>query len=107
LEVAIMTTLRSFRFPEEGLERLKEIAERRHDNNQTQALLEAIDRYYQELNPPALQGYIRIDRVQDLNGEEGCPGCEDSLGSGAWVAVYSDGTVKGVLCDECVEAGRD
>lgn len=101
-----MTKLRSFRFPEEKIELLKEIAQRKHNNNQTQALLEAIDRYYQEINPPSVQGYIRIDRVHDLNGEEGCPGCNQSLGSGAWIAVYSDGTVKGVLCDDCVEAGR-
>ncbi len=101
-----MTKMRSFRFPEEKLEQLKEIAERMHDGNQTQAILEAIDRYHKELTPPRLQGYIRIDRIQDLNGEEGCPGCGKSLGSGAWVAVYSDGTVKGVLCDDCVEEGR-
>jgi predicted DNA-binding protein len=99
-----MKKMRSFRFPEEKLELLKEIAERRHDNNQTQALIEAIDHYYQELNPLSVQGYIRIDRIHDLNGDEDCPGCEQSLGSGAWVAVYSDGTVKGVLCDDCVEA---
>jgi len=37
-----MSKLRSFRFPEEKLERLKEIARRRHGNNQTRALLEAI-----------------------------------------------------------------
>lgn len=101
-----MSKMRSFRFPEEKLELLKEIAERRHDNNQTQALLEAIDHYYQELNPLSVQGYIHIDRIHDLNGEEDCPGCEQSLGSETWVAVYSDGTVKGVLCDDCVEAGR-
>jgi len=101
-----MSKLRSFRFPEEKLKLLKEIAELKHDNNQTQALLEAIDRYYKELNPLSVQGYIRIDRIQDLNGEDGCPGCEQSLGSGAWVAVYSDGTVKGMLCDDCVEKGR-
>ncbi len=101
-----MSKMRSFRFPEEKLELLKEIAERKHDNNQTQALLEAIDRYYKELNPLSVQGYIRIDRIQNLNGEEDCPGCEQSLGSGAWVAVFSDGTVKGVLCGDCVSAGR-
>lgn len=101
-----MTKMRSFRFPEEKLEFLKEIAERRHHNNQTQALLEAIDRYYEELNPPSLQGYIRIDRVQNLNGGADCPGCRQSETAGAWVAVYSNGTVKGVLCDNCVEAGR-
>ena len=101
-----MSKLRSFRFPEEKLERLKEIARRRHGNNQTRALLEAIDRYYGELNPPSLQGYIRIDRLSDLNGDQACPGCDQSPGPGAWIAVYSDGTVKGVLCDDCVEAGR-
>lgn len=101
-----MTKMRSFRFPEEELEFLKEIAKRRHNNNQTQALLEAIDRYYEELNPPSLQGYIRIDRVHNLNGGEDCPGCRQSETPGAWIAVYSNGTVKGVLCDNCVEAGR-
>ncbi len=101
-----MTKMRSFRFPEDELERLKEIATRRHDDNQTQALLEAINRYYKELNPPSLQGYIRIDRISNLNGNEGCPGCGQSESAGAWVAVYSDGTLKGVLCDDCVEAGR-
>jgi len=101
-----MNKLRSFRFPEEKLKLLKELAERRHDNNKTQALLEAIDRYYEELNPPSLQGYIRIDQIHDLNGNENCPGCNQSLGSGAWIAVYSNGTVKGMLCDDCVEARR-
>ncbi len=101
-----MSKMRSFRFPEEKLELLKEIAERRYDNNQTQALFEAIDHYYQELNPLSVQGYIRIDRIHDLNGEEECSGCEQSLGSRAWIAVYSDGTVKGMLCDKCMEAGR-
>jgi hypothetical protein len=102
-----MTKMRSFRFTEEKLELLKKIAERRHDNNQTQALLEAIDRYYGELNPPSLQGHIRIDHIHDLNGEDDCPGCGQSEGERAWIAVYSDGTIKGVFCDDCVEAGRD
>ena len=101
-----MSKLRSFRFPEEKLKLLKEIAESRHDNNQTQALFEAIDHYYQELNPLSVQGYIRIDRIQDLNGEKNCHDCEQSLGSGAWIAVYSDGTVKGLLCDDCVDSGK-
>jgi hypothetical protein len=101
-----MTRLCSFRFPEEKLELLKEIAKRKHNNNQTQALLEAIDRYYEELNPPKVQGYIQIDRIQSLNGDESCSGCDQFPDSGAWIAVYSNGTVKGVLCDDCVEAGR-
>lgn len=101
-----MTILRSFRFPEDKLAKLQEIAAQEHDHNQTQALLEAIDRYYKDLHPPAVQGYIRIDRINDLEGEEGCPGCDHSLESGAWIAVYSDGTVRGVLCDDCVESGR-
>ena len=102
-----MTKLCSFRFPEEKIELLKEIAKRKHDNNQTQALIEAIDRYYKEINPPSLQGYIKIDRVLSLNGKDDCPGCGHSESERAWIAVYSDGTVKGVLCDDCVEAGRD
>ncbi len=101
-----MSKMRSFRFPEEKLELLKEIAERRYDNNQTQALFEAIDHYYQELNPLSVQGYIRIDRTHNLNGEEECSGCEQLLGSRVWIAVYSDGSVKGMLCDKCMEAGR-
>jgi hypothetical protein len=101
-----MSKLRSFRFPEEKLTRLKEIAIREHDNNQTQALMEAIDRYYEELAPPSLQGYIRIDRMNPINLEDDCPGCGGSERERGWIAVYSDGTVKGVLCDECVEAGR-
>jgi hypothetical protein len=100
------TKLCSFRFPEDKHKQLKEIAERKHDDNLTQALMEAIDRYYAELHPPRLQGYIQIDHIQDLNSDEECPGCEKSIGSGAWIAVYSNGTVKGVICDECVEAGR-
>lgn len=101
-----MTRLCSFRFPEEKYALLKKIAEERHDNNQTQALLEAIDRYYMELNPPSVQGYIRIDQVYDRNVEADCPGCDQRIGTGAWVAVYSDGTVRGILCDDCVAAGR-
>jgi hypothetical protein len=101
-----MSKLRSFRFPEDKLERLKEVAKRKHDNNQTQALMEAIDRYYKEITPPSLQGYIRIDRMNRLILHDDCPGCGASESEGGWIAVYSDGTVKGVLCDECVEAGR-
>jgi hypothetical protein len=101
-----MSKMRSFRFSKEKLELLKRIAERKHDNNQTQALFEAIDHYYKELYPPSVQGYIRIDRIHDINGEGECSGCEKSLSSEAWVAIYSDGTMKGVLCDECVEFGR-
>jgi hypothetical protein len=101
-----MTKLRSFRFPEDKLARLKEIAKRKHDNNQTQALMEAIDRYYKELTPPTLQGFIRIDRMSSVNLEDDCPGCGGSESDRGWIAVYSDGTVRGVLCDECVEAGR-
>ena len=102
-----MSKMRSFRFTEEKLKLLKEIAERRYDNNQTQALFEAIDHYYQELNPLSVQGYIRIDRINDHNGENECSVCEQPLGLKACVAVYSDGSVKGMLCDECVEAGRE
>ncbi len=101
-----MSKMRSFRFPEEKLDLLKVIAERNHDNNQTRALIEAIDQYYKVLNPLSVQGYIRIDRVHDLNGEGKCSGCEKSLGPEAWVAIYSDGNTKGVICDECVEVGQ-
>lgn len=101
-----MSKLRSFRFPEEMLVKLKEIAKRRHDNNQTQALIEAIDRYYKDLTPPSLQGYIQLDRIFRRNIREDCPGCGQSESEKGWIAVYSDGTVKGVLCEDCVEAGR-
>jgi hypothetical protein len=101
-----MSKLRSFRFPENTLARLKEIAKRKHDNNQTQALITAIDHYYKELAPASLQGYVRIDRMNPVSLEDDCPGCGGSESEGGWIAVYSDGTVKGVLCDECVEAGR-
>ena len=101
-----MTILRSFRFPETKLKTLREIADRKHGGNQTRALIEAIDRYHSEMEPTSVQGYIRIDRVPDLNSEAGCAGCGQSRRSGTWVAVRSDGTVKGVLCDECVKAGR-
>ena len=101
-----MTKLRSFRFPEDKLEQLKEIAKRRHQNNQTHALMEAIDRYYEELTPKLLQGYIQLDRIHNLNIRDDCPGCGGSESERGWIAVYSDGTVKGVLCDDCVEAGR-
>lgn len=101
-----MTILRSFRFPREKLEVLKEIAEHNHGGNQTQALIEAIDRYHKELEPVWVQGYIRLDRVKDTNREAGCAGCGQSKRSGTWVAVRSDGTVRGVFCDECADAGE-
>ena len=85
---------------------LKEIAERNHGGNQTQAIIAAIDRYYKELEPASVQGYIRIDRVKDRDAKAGCPGCGQSRRPGTWVAVRSDGTVKGVICDDCVDAGR-
>lgn len=97
------TKLRSYRFPEEKLKQLKELAERRHQDNQTQALLEAIDRYYADLHPAAIQGYIRLDRTNRLNGPNGCRQCKQSIESGAWVAIYADGTLDGVICEECVE----
>jgi hypothetical protein len=100
-----MSKLRSFRFPEGKLALLQEIAECKHEGNQTQAVLEAIDRYYQQLNPPVLQGYVHLDRVS--NGEEiDCSGCNRPQRKEAWIAVYSNGSVKGVLCDDCVENGR-
>lgn len=100
-----MSKLRSFRFPEEKLELLKEIAEREHDGNQTQAVLAALERYHQELNPPILRGYIQLDHVFD-SGDEDCAGCDGPKGKAAWIAIYSNGSVKGILCDECVEDGR-
>lgn len=100
-----MSKLRSYRLPEEKLALLKEIAGREHEGNQTQAVLEAIDRYYQQLNPPVLQGYIQLDRVSN-GGEEDCSGCNRPQSKEAWIAVYSNGSVKGVLCDDCVENGH-
>ena len=101
-----MAKMRSFRLPEKELKSLKEIAARRHHNNQTQALLEAINRYRELLNPPALQGYVRIDRLKKPGAHEDCRSCRQPDASGAWVAIYSNGTVKGVLCDKCVKEGR-
>jgi hypothetical protein len=101
-----MSIMRSFRFPEDKLALLREIAEQKHDNNQTEALLEAISRYHGEIHPPALHGYIRIDRVNDVNGKNDCPGCGSAEKARTWVAVYSDGTLKGGLCDDCVDAGK-
>jgi hypothetical protein len=102
-----MTKMRSFRFPEEELKQLKEIAELWHDGNQTRALMEAVNRYHKDLFPPSLQGYIQLDRVMEGQREVECPGCGHLHNIGGWIAVYSDGSVKGVLCDNCVEAGRD
>ena len=102
----MMSILRSFRLPEQKLGLLREIAERNHGGNQTQALIEAINRYHRELEPASVQGYIRIDRVKDLDREAGCPGCGQSRRPGRWVAIRSDGTVKGVFCDDCVNAGQ-
>lgn len=101
-----MSKMRSFRFPEDKLDLLKEIAERKHDDNQTQALCAAIDHYYEELFPLPVQGYIRVDRINNHNGEGKCFDCDKSLSSEAWVAIYPDGTVKGVLCDDCVNVRR-
>ena len=101
-----MTKMRSFRFPEETLAQLKDLADRKHKGNQTQALIHAVDRYHQALKPVVLQGYIHIDRVGDLQEVERCLGCRQVAPDEAWIAIYSDGTLKGVLCDECVEAGR-
>jgi hypothetical protein len=98
--------MRSFRLPEQELGFLKEIAARKHGNNQTQALLAAIDRYHEELHPPALQGYVRIDRLKKADGRGDCTSCRQPDASGAWVAIYSNGTVRGVLCDKCVREGR-
>lgn len=101
-----MTTLRSFRFPVDKLALLKEIAERNHGGNQTQALIEAINRYHRELEPASIQGYVRIDRLRDSEGQARCPGCGESHRPRRWVAIRSDGTVKGVFCDDCANAGK-
>ncbi len=101
-----MTKMRSFRLPQDQLDQLKQLASRRHDDNQTQALLEAIDRYYQDLNPPRLQGYVRLDRVSRGSART-CANCERSAVEANWLAVYSNGTVKGSLCDECAQVGID
>ena len=101
-----MTILRSFRFPEAALRMLKEIADRRHEGNQTQALIEAIERYYGEIKPVSVQGYVRIDRIKHGDSQTGCVACGQSSRPVRWVAIRSDGTVKAGFCDECVEAGR-
>jgi hypothetical protein len=102
-----MTKMRSFRFPEEELEQLREIAEQFHDGNQTRALMEAVNRYHRDLFPPSLQGYIQLDRVMDGQRNVVCPGCGHLKTMGNWIAVYSDGSVKGVLCDDCVEVDEE
>lgn len=101
-----MSILRSFRFPEEDLRKLKQIADEHHGGNQTQALLVALERYYSELTPPSVDGYIRLDRVSPTDNAPSCPVCGASRGERTWVAIRSDGTLKGLLCDACVEAGR-
>jgi hypothetical protein len=101
------TKLRSFRFPEDKLKLLKEIAEREHNGNQTQALLEAIERYYLQLDPPVIQGYIRLDKTSPENGNNGCRQCKQTLDSGAWIAFYSDGTLDGAICGHCVEGEEE
>lgn len=99
-----MTKMRSFRLPQAQLDQLKELASRRHEDNQTQALLEAIDRYYRALHPPDLQGYVRLDRVSDGVGER-CANCERTDIDARWLAVYSNGMLKASLCDECAQVG--
>lgn len=101
-----MTILRSFRFPDAALRMLKEIADRKHEGNQTQALIEAIERYHEEMNPVSVEGYVRIDRMKDRASKTGCAACGQSSHPVRWVAIRSDGTVKAGFCDECVEAGR-
>ncbi len=101
-----MSILRSFRFPEEDLLKLKELADTNHGGNQTQALIEALDRYHKELKPVSVDGYVRLDRVVPTENTAACAGCGESRRDRPWVAVRSDGTFKGLLCDACVEAGR-
>lgn len=99
-----MTSLRSFRFPPKHLTMLKEIADRYHGGNQTQALIEAVERYHKQLNPVLVHGYVRLDRVVDADAE--CARCGRSRPSRRWIAVLSDGSVQGVYCSECAEAGE-
>ncbi|MFW5745216.1 MAG: hypothetical protein ACOCW3_02360 [Spirochaetota bacterium] len=101
-----MSILRSFRFPEKDLQRLKEIADQHHGGNQTQTLMEALERYHRELSPVSVEGYIRLDRVAAADDSPSCPVCGASRGARPWVAIRSDGTLKGLLCDACVKAGR-
>jgi len=77
-----------------------------HGGNQTQALIEALERYHKELKPASVEGYIRLDRVTATKITPTCPGCGDSRQDRTWVAIRSDGILNGVLCDDCVEAGR-
>lgn len=101
-----MTTLRSFRFPPKHLTMLREIADRYYGGNQTQALIEAVERYHNHLNPVFVQGYVRLDRVVDADTDAECARCGKSLPSRRWIAVLSDGSVEGVYCSECAEAGE-
>jgi len=45
-------------------------------------------------------GYIRLDRPSDLRGDEcECEGCDQTCERGIWLAVMSDGTLYGPLCE--------
>lgn len=46
-------------------------------------------------------GYVEIAREGDLGPEDECPECGYPIGSPAYIAIYSDGTVAGPLCSRC------
>lgn len=55
---------------------------------------------------PLCLGYIQIDRLADLSGDDECLLCERELADGpVFVALFTDGTTHGPYCDLCASSG--
>lgn len=55
---------------------------------------------HERYEPPAVVGWIKLDRPGDLDEESECPECGQAL-DWPWLAILSNGAWTGPVCSAC------
>ena len=53
--------------------------------------------------PPAKVGYFKLDRLGEIDAPT-CHECDQPLTGNGWMIVFSDGTLRGPVCDSCARS---
>ena len=95
----------SFRLPEDAVQRLAKLADKRHNGNHTAALLEALRRYEEITFPESASvetiGWVHVIR---LTGKPRCEKCGNPIEPPGYAKLGADGSIEGRLyCAKCAK----
>ena len=92
---------RNFNFDDATSQLLDKLAGARN-LTATATIAEALKAFASLEFPPVKVGYIKLDRPGEI--DLSCHECSQPLDGKAFMVVFSDGTLRGPVCDSCASS---